>query len=553
MTQIVWYKRDLRVVDHEPLARAAAKGPVLPLYVLEPGYWARGDVSQRQLDFLLETLIDLDDQLTRRGAPLQVHVGSVTDALQIIESHTCIESVWSHEETGNLWTWQRDRAVAEWLAAREVSWHELPQHGVVRRLTSRDGWAARWQRQMAMPVTPAPESLCAEATVLFPVSMQVASPGVGQTGAELQLALQSKWQGLRRRLRETCVVTDQTPAPTRQPGGRQQALELLQSFFAHRGHAYHREMSGPATAEHSCSRLSAHLSLGSLSMRELVQAVWQHQAEIKALPAKQRDAATVARAKALNAYVARLHWHCHFIQKLEDSPHHEVEHVHRSYVGLRSEAAVNETLFQAWANGHTGFPLIDACMRSLRASGWINFRMRAMLMSFASFQLWLHWRQTGLHLARLFTDYEPGIHWNQVQMQSGTTGINTVRVYNPVKQSHDQDPDGEFIRRWVPELQSVDVDHIHEPWLMTSAQQRACDCIIGKHYPEPIVDHMQTAREARQRIYAVRNSKQFAAEADDIQSRHGSRKSGLPNRGEKRRRNSAAARPVESPQQSFGF
>jgi deoxyribodipyrimidine photo-lyase len=404
-----------------------------------------------------------------------------------------------------------------------------------------------------MPVTPAPESLCAEATVLFRDFTRVASPGVGQTGAELQQALQSKWQGLRRRLRETCVVTDQTPAPTRQQGGRQQALELLQSFFAHRGHAYHREMSGPATAEQSCSRLSAHLSLGSLSMRELVQAVWQHQAEIKALPAEQRDAATATRAKALNAYVARLHWHCHFIQKLEDSPHHEVEHVHRSYVGLRSEAAVNETLFQAWANGHTGFPLIDACMRSLRASGWINFRMRAMLMSFASFQLWLHWRQTGLYLARLFTDYEPGIHWNQVQMQSGTTGINTVRVYNPVKQSHDQDPDGEFIRRWVPELQGVDVDHIHEPWLMTSAQQRACDCIIGKHYPEPIVDHMQTAREARQRIYAVRNSKQFAAEADDIQSRHGSRKSGLPNRGEKRRRNSAAARPVESPQQSFGF
>ena len=94
-------------------------------------------------------------------------------------------------------------------------------------------------------------------------------------------------------------------------------------------------------------------------------------------------------------------------------------------------------------------------MRALRHHGWINFRMRAMLMSVASYQLWLPWRQSGEALARLFVDYEPGIHWNQCQMQSGTSGINTVRIYNPIKQGLDHDPEGRFIRQWLPELRDV--------------------------------------------------------------------------------------------------
>ena len=91
-------------------------------------------------------------------------------------------------------------------------------------------------------------------------------------------------------------------------------------------------------------------------------------------------------------------------------------------------------------------------MRALIETGWVNFRMRAMLVSFASYHLWLHWKEPALHLARMFTDYEPGIHYAQVQMQSGTTGMNTVRCYSPVKQGMDHDRDGEFARRWLPEL-----------------------------------------------------------------------------------------------------
>ena len=101
--------------------------------------------------------------------------------------------------------------------------------------------------------------------------------------------------------------------------------------------------------------------------------------------------------------------------------------------------------FEKWANGNTGWPFFDACMRQLNTTGWINFRMRAMMMSCASYNLWLPWRETGEHLARLFLDYEPGIHWSQVGMQSGTTGINTIRAYSMTKQGKDHDPNGEYI------------------------------------------------------------------------------------------------------------
>lgn len=263
-------------------------------------------------------------------------------------------------------------------------------------------------------------------------------------------------------------------------------------------------------------------------MREVVQATEARAEELR--EARRHKSPLPYRLGALRAFLARLHWHCHFIQKLESEPQVEFRAFIPELDQLRTgaETALSETersiRLKAWADGATGYPFVDACMRSLRETGWINFRMRAMLMSFASYDLWLPWRESGMVLARRFTDYEPGIHWPQVQMQSGTTGINTLRMYSPVKQSQDQDPTGVFIREWVPELAKVSDDFIHEPWLMPAAAQAEVVCKVGRDYPSPIVDHKEAVRAARGHFAALRKAHNLREKAKQVFARHGSRK-----------------------------
>jgi deoxyribodipyrimidine photo-lyase len=165
-----------------------------------------------------------------------------------------------------------------------------------------------------------------------------------------------------------------------------------------------------------------------------------------------------------------------------------------------------------------------------------------MLMSFASYHLWLPWRASGLHLARQFVDYEPGIHWPQVQMQSGTTGINTMRVYNPVKQGHDQDPAGSFVRQNLPELAQVPDAFIHEPWRWEGSASLA--------YPAPIVDHAAAGKAARDALAALRKDAGHKAAARRIADKHGSRKSGVPMTGQQKGRK---AKPDSAQQLSLDF
>jgi deoxyribodipyrimidine photo-lyase len=210
----------------------------------------------------------------------------------------------------------------------------------------------------------------------------------------------------------------------------------------------------------------------------------------------------------------RLYWRGHFIQKLETEPSIEFRAFHAAHEAHRTPTDADHPSLEAWVAGRTGFPFLDACMRSLTATGWLNFRMRAMVQSFASYHLGLDWRVSGQRLARLFTDYEPGIHWSQVQMQSGQTGINVPRIYNPVKQGLEQDPNGTFTRRWVPELAAVSDGYLQMPWLAGTA---------SLDYPDRIVDHEEAARLAKERLTAIRSTSRYRETAQDVFVRHGSR------------------------------
>jgi deoxyribodipyrimidine photo-lyase len=496
--QVVWFKRDLRVQDHAALAQAALRGPVLPLYVVEPGMWAQPDASARHWKFIRECLATLNHDLAALGQPLVIRHGGAVDALDEIRRRHGLAALWSHEETGNGWTYARDKAVAAWARTHGLPWNEVAQHGVRRGLRDRDGWAAAWDRRMAGSVARPPGGL---------PGLSGIACGTIPTSADLGLA------------DDGCV--------RRQPGGRREGLDLLASFLAGRGQYYRRQMSNPLTGATGCSRLSPHLAYGTLSMREVAQATWTRMRDLNGGTELDAGIDRDALQASLASFAGRLHWHCHFMQKLESEPAIEFRELHPAMRGLRSDAA-DPALLAAWASGHTGYPFLDACMRSLEATGWLNFRMRAMVQSFASYNLWLPWRATGLHLARRFTDYEPGIHWPQAQMQSGTTGINTIRIYSVVKQGHDQDPTGAFVRAWVPELAGVPDRHLQEPWAFDGA-----GTIIGRRYPERIVDLKASTAAAKDRIYGARRASGFSERADDIQEKHGSRKSGIPMRGQR--------------------
>lgn len=501
---IVWFKRDLRISDHQPLTEAAKHGAVLPLYVVEPDLWRQPDASARHWNFICECLSELNLELSHLGQPLAVRVAPIVETLEGIRQSHGIASLWSHEETGNAWSFERDKAVAAWARSHGIPWHEVPQFGVRRRLHSRDGWAARWDRQMSERIVDPPRALAPVGGFATQDLPSVASLGLRDDG---------------------CIE--------RQHGGRRAALDMLDTFLAGRGQNYRREMSNPLSGATSCSRLSPHLAWGTISMREITQATWSR---MRALKGDADLNAKVLRA-SLISFSGRLHWHCHFIQKLESEPSIEFHELHPALRGLRS-ANSNPALFAAWANGQTGYPFLDACMRSLQATGWLNFRMRAMVMSFASYNLWLPWRETGLHLARQFTDYEPGIHWPQTQMQSGTTGINTIRIYSVLKQGHDQDPTGAFVRRWVPELRDVPGGHLQEPWHYEFGKR-----IIGQTYPGRIVDLSISTAAAKDTIYGLRRSAGFYAAANQIQDKHGSRKGNSPMTSQRPKKAAAKRKP----------
>lgn len=352
--QVVWFKRDLRVRDHEPLVEAAKRGPVLPLYIVEPDLWKLADSAAQHWAFIRASLEELRTSTTALGAQLIIRTGEaipVFDALQ--REVGGIDTIWAHEETGNDWTYARDRTVIAWARTNRVALREVPRDLVVRRLASRDDWGAVAKARAARPLLPAPTRLTAA------TQWGGAPIDVGPLPSVADLALR----------------VDAAAVASANVAGEREARRTLDSFLAGRCAGYERKLSSPITAWDGCSRLSPHLTFGTISLREVM--------------ARTRRASAESSVKrfSLKAFEERLHWRSHFVQKLEDEPSLEHKSYVRSFDGVRldpTSSVVGAERFAAWAEGRTGYPMVDACMRSLNATGWINFRMRAMLVSFAS-------------------------------------------------------------------------------------------------------------------------------------------------------------------------
>ncbi len=483
--QVVWFKRDLRVADHAPLLSATLAGATIPLYVFEPDLWQSPDMSARHRWWVTESVRELRERLAERGQPLVVRTGNIVSVLEDIRHRFGSFVLWSHEETGNGQTYARDREVLAWCRDHGITWNECRQTGVIRRLKNRDRWSEQWEETMAIPIADTPSR------------MERVSIGLGEL---------------------LDPPAEFSPCELHQLPGEDAAITCLKSFLYHRGEGYSGGISSPVTAAHSGSRLSPYLAWGNISMRQIVHATRQRQAQLRVAAPTIRG----AWLRSLRAFDSRLHWHCHFIQKLESEPEIESECFVRSLNEMRSRSG-NEEYLRAWCEGRTGYPFVDACMRYLQATGWLNFRMRAMLVSFAAYDLFLDWRLFAHFLAQQFLDYEPGIHYPQIQMQSGTTGINTIRIYDPVKQGYDHDPGGDFVRQWVPELRQLPGAVVHEPWKLSPLEQKEFGFIPGRGYPERIVDHREAVRSAKEAVRAFRTSAETRKSAQGILQKHGSR------------------------------
>lgn len=478
---VVWLKRDLRLSDHAPLQQAMCSSlPVLLLYIVEPELLGDPHYDIRHWRFVYQSIADMNYQLA--DVTVTVLSGSALECFEQLNQYWQLTTIWSHQEVGLGVTFDRDLLIKQWCTENKVTWSEFETGAVRRGITNRLDWDKSWQKTMRATISPID-------------TLRI--PWLRPQPDKLELLPVFK-APLAWRATDTHF----------QSGGTANAWRVLNSFFQERGQSYAFHLSSPDLSRLACSRMSAYLAWGNISLREFYQTVlsnWDQKGW----------------RKSLIALSSRLHWHCHFVQKFESECSIEYQPLNRAYGSFtykNDDSALQH--FEAWKTGYTGYPMVDACMRALHKTGYVNFRMRAMLVSFLCHHLQLDWRWGAPHLARLFLDFEPGIHYAQFQMQSGMTGINTLRIYNPVKQSQEKDPDGIFIREYVPELAELPNELIHTPWLLTPMEQAMYQVQLGVDYPKPIVDIVETGRVARDVLWRWQKSGAVRKEGARILARH---------------------------------
>ena len=485
MKALWWIKRDFRLSDNESLHTAVENcSEVLPFFCWEPCLISLADTSAFHLQAQWQALNGLRQSLNLRNSAVWEDYRDIEDALNKVYAIYPFQMLYSHQETGNLATFKRDKRVAQWCREKGVHWNEAVGSSVLR------GGNADLRRvklrqvdYRKQPVLPIP------ATFKFPCILSVRLPSLS-------------WNDLTTKI---TILKNREISPDLQKINERNAWKTLDTFLSDRGQGYSGGISSPNLAFTHGSRLSPHLAWGTISLRTVFSEL---QKRIKEL---QENSVRNGWLRSLRAFQSRLYWRDHFIQRLEAFPAMEEKPLNSAYENLEYENS--NVMLEHWTNGNTGFPMIDACMRCLATTGFLNFRMRAMVVSFACYGLHLSWKTIHPPLAQLFLDYEPGIHMAQIQMQAGVIGFNTIRVYSPAKQFLDQDPAAVFVKKWIPELRdctAVEIANIEKSMIKT--------------YPKAIVDLGSKTKEMKDRIFAVRRSQVGKHETIKVLAKHGSRK-----------------------------